>query len=398
MLLEKAWAKVYGSYDNIHSGYNEEGLNAISGAPSIFVTAKENEFVRRVEVELRRGSILTCATSPYVAQLGKNDQDRLGIYSNHAYSLLNVHSGLRDGEGREVTLLRVRNPWGKKEWQGRWGFKSELWTGELRKQLDYAANPRDGSFFMSREDFITHFEHVNICRVNLSYSNSWVELEADREEFKAVRLTVREKGDYYFTLYQENPRRYAGRPYEKSKSWMFLLERRADKLVAVGSSCKDKRDNTLEASLERGEYLLVARVQWKEWESHSYCLSSYGPERVFMQPEAECNVHWLSDFIESKARLGFGKKSFYDNNNILKRVQFSPEEGYGFILVNNQENVIFDLMIRFDTHKGLTILPPYRLPIHLTIFPGEEVICKFLVDPSGYSYSLKESYDYRQSI
>jgi len=23
MLLEKAWAKVYGSYDNIHSGYND---------------------------------------------------------------------------------------------------------------------------------------------------------------------------------------------------------------------------------------------------------------------------------------------------------------------------------------------------------------------------------------
>jgi calpain-15 len=198
-----------------------------------------------VEVELRRGSILTCATSPYVAQLGKNDQDRMGIYSNHAYSLLNVYSALRDREGREVTLLRVRNPWGKKEWQGRWGFKSELWTAELRKQVDYEVDPKDGSFFMSREDFITHFEHVNICRVNLSFCNSWVELEADREEFKAVRLTVREKGDYYFTLYQENPRRYAGRPYEKSKSWMFLLEQKGDKLVAVGSSCKDKRDNTL---------------------------------------------------------------------------------------------------------------------------------------------------------
>lgn len=40
MLLEKAWAKVYGSYDNIHSGYNEEGLNALSGAPSIHVSAQ----------------------------------------------------------------------------------------------------------------------------------------------------------------------------------------------------------------------------------------------------------------------------------------------------------------------------------------------------------------------
>jgi calpain-15 len=40
MLLEKAWAKVYGSYDNIHSGYNDEGLNAVSGAPSIIVSSQ----------------------------------------------------------------------------------------------------------------------------------------------------------------------------------------------------------------------------------------------------------------------------------------------------------------------------------------------------------------------
>lgn len=59
------------------------------------------------------------------------------------------------------------------------------------------------------------------------------------------------------------------------------------------------------------------------------------------------DVHILSDFIESKAKLGFGKKSFYDNANILKRVLFSPEEGYGFVLINNQENILFDVSITF---------------------------------------------------
>ena len=34
MLLEKAWAKAYGSYDAIHGGLPSEGLTAISGAPS----------------------------------------------------------------------------------------------------------------------------------------------------------------------------------------------------------------------------------------------------------------------------------------------------------------------------------------------------------------------------
>lgn len=113
MLLEKAWAKVYGSYDNIHSGYNDEGLNAVSGAPSIFVSSQENEFLRRVEVELRRGSIITCATSSYVSQMSKQEQDKMGIFQNHAYSLMNIYSNISTPSG-EITLLRVRNPWGRK--------------------------------------------------------------------------------------------------------------------------------------------------------------------------------------------------------------------------------------------------------------------------------------------
>jgi len=36
MLLEKAWAKVHGGYLNTHRGYNDESLNALTGAPTSF--------------------------------------------------------------------------------------------------------------------------------------------------------------------------------------------------------------------------------------------------------------------------------------------------------------------------------------------------------------------------
>lgn len=230
--------------------------------------------------------------------------------------------------------------------------------------------------------------------MNLAYKNSWVELDNDREEFRAVQLKVKQKGDYYFTIYQENPRRYSGKAYEKSKSWIFLIQERDGKRIAIGSNCKDKRDNTIEATLEPGNYIIAARVKWTLWQKHHFTLSSYGPERVMFKKMEKWDVHILSDFIESKAKLGFGKKSFYDNANILKRMLFSHEEGFGFVLINNQENAIFNLTIRFDNHKGLFILPPYSLPIQLQVLPGVEIIVKFLVDPSGYSYSLRENYRY----
>jgi hypothetical protein len=95
-----------------------------------------------------------------------------------------------------------------------------------------------------------------------------------------VRLTVNQKGDYYFTIYQENPRRYSGRPYEKSKSWIFLMRERDGKRIAIGSNCKDKRDNTIEATLEPGQYLVAARVKWTLWPKHHFTIASYGPDRV----------------------------------------------------------------------------------------------------------------------
>ena len=76
-------------------------------------------------------------------------------------------------------------------------------------------------------------------------------------------------------------------------------------------------------------------MKWTLWPKHHFTVASYGPERVRFQ-KMPWDVHILSDYIESKAKLGFGKKSFYDNANILKRCLFSPEEGYGFVLINNQ--------------------------------------------------------------
>ena len=58
--------------------------------------------------------MITIATSPYVSQLSKHEQDGLGIFQNHAYSILNVYSGFKGRDNEELTLIKIRNPWGRK--------------------------------------------------------------------------------------------------------------------------------------------------------------------------------------------------------------------------------------------------------------------------------------------
>jgi calpain-15 len=102
-----------------------------------------------------------------------SEQDNLGIYSNHAYTLLSIFPNL-PYKGGHVTLLKVRNPWGRKEWKGDWSYYSSAWTKELKERLDYNLNPHDGSFYMSYENFMMYFDFVNICQVNLAYVNSYL--------------------------------------------------------------------------------------------------------------------------------------------------------------------------------------------------------------------------------
>ena len=63
-------------------------------------------------------------------------------------------------------LIRLRNPWGYKEWIGDWSDHSKLWTEEAKKELNINLHIEDdGEFFMSFEDFFKYFLVVDICRV-----------------------------------------------------------------------------------------------------------------------------------------------------------------------------------------------------------------------------------------
>ena len=57
--------------------------------------------------------------SSYLESLGKKEEEKLGLISGHAYSLLKIIK--INGQ----TLLKLRNPWGKTIWKGNWSFDSK---------------------------------------------------------------------------------------------------------------------------------------------------------------------------------------------------------------------------------------------------------------------------------
>ncbi|XP_074598545.1 calpain-9-like isoform X2 [Brevipalpus obovatus] len=67
----------------------------------------------------------------------------------------------------EVVLIRLRNAWGKGEWNGPWSERSWEWdTLTEQDKLELAARCReDGEFWMSFDDFLRYFTHLDLVHI-----------------------------------------------------------------------------------------------------------------------------------------------------------------------------------------------------------------------------------------
>jgi hypothetical protein len=81
-------------------------------------------------------------------------------------------------------MLKVRNPWGEKEWSGRASdgdrnFWSTISPND-RQRMGYS-DKNDGVFFILWEDFVNYFFMVDICKINDNASSTNVEAEFDKK-------------------------------------------------------------------------------------------------------------------------------------------------------------------------------------------------------------------------
>lgn len=163
-VIEKAYAKLHGSYDSIEGGYVNDGLVDLTGGIGGQIRLHEKSAKKEINDGTmwatlkglaRDGHLLGCGSGA-----GKDtDISDQGIVKGHAYSLLRVEEV--DGH----RLVQLRNPWGNTEWMGKWSDgDEESWTQKMTKKLGHTSAD-DGTFWMAFEDFVLHYRCVYICRV-----------------------------------------------------------------------------------------------------------------------------------------------------------------------------------------------------------------------------------------
>merc|ERR1739838_119389 len=90
-----------------------------------------------------------------------------GIVDAHAYSITGV-TEVFDGRSK-VRLVRVMNPWGEKEWNGKWSDNSSVWDRLSSEDKAKCVKKDDGEFWMELEDFCQHYQILTICCENPNF-------------------------------------------------------------------------------------------------------------------------------------------------------------------------------------------------------------------------------------
>ena len=169
MLVEKAFAKLHGTFASIVGGFEHLAMEDLTGGfPSIIENLQTDSTSKWENIRLlyEGGHLLGAGTS-----CEKNDShiSSEGIVFGHAYTILQVCAV------DNYKLLRLKNPWGGDglfassylgEWSGAWSDKSETWTPRYKNMpiLNYS-DRNDGCFWISWSDFARVFRQVYVCKV-----------------------------------------------------------------------------------------------------------------------------------------------------------------------------------------------------------------------------------------
>ncbi|KAG8701825.1 hypothetical protein FRC09_005112, partial [Ceratobasidium sp. 395] len=164
-LLEKAYAKLHGDYDSLRGGYKSEAIEDMTGGLSTIFHIHDildtDKFWNEQLLRANKDRLFGC----YIYSMAGATEVK-GLYTMHAYSILDAL------EVAGKRFLRLRNPWGKSEWKGRWSDGSKEWSSEwlarlpeLKHQFD-----DDGEFLMEYCDFLKTWTMVELSRL---FDSDW---------------------------------------------------------------------------------------------------------------------------------------------------------------------------------------------------------------------------------
>ncbi|XP_076262773.1 calpain-A-like isoform X1 [Rhynchophorus ferrugineus] len=188
-LLEKAYAKLHGSYEALKGGSTCEAMEDFTGGVTEMyeMEASPPNLFQIMAKAYERASLMGCSIEPDPNVL--EAQTPQGLVRGHAYSITRVQyvDIQTPNVSGKIPLLRLRNPWGNEsEWNGAWSDGAPEWKfiSDSEKEELGLTFDIDGEFWMSYKDFAKYFSRLEICNLNPDSLSEEELLEGNKKKWE----------------------------------------------------------------------------------------------------------------------------------------------------------------------------------------------------------------------
>ena len=203
-ILEKAYAKIFGSYEVIEGGKPYQAFINLTGFPSDLLYHDEMDldslwhFIQKAA----RKDMPMCSAVNSVNLPGEiQNIKKKGLADHHAYTVLTALT-VYDENQEAIRLVKIRNPYGtrsKREWQIEWQEESTQCKKYLSEQLGLDSE-LDGIFWIKFENFAKYFYYTSICLYQENYQQISLSDTHGKNDHALAKVIVHEDIDSLFII------------------------------------------------------------------------------------------------------------------------------------------------------------------------------------------------------
>lgn len=267
---------------------------------------------------------------------------------------------------------------------------------------------------MSFKDLAYYFSRVQICKINDDYHYSSLKGSHKSGSFGLMRLIIENDGEHCISVAQKDERCFMrGTAYEYSYCRVIVMKIDTSKTdvdedgdnleveYIQGNAGWDRETHLEFPDLKKGEYYVYVELDWNANTSETnFCVTCYGASKsTFTRDEKALysKEMVLQNAFRSKAFQeleGVTKVTMADKGApLIKKYKCFGEEGYGFIIIENDETAAsYKEKVSYTNFKGLEFVPPETGSAYDILVPPQgnrTIVLK--CDPAGYAMSSSAS-------